>query len=291
MGFLQTICPVPAALAVDIRIGAGSLLAARLRASAGASPPMRLAFLAADTPEANRALAELRGRYAAVPPEAAEVIVALGGDGFMLETLHGHIHRRVPIYGMNLGTVGFLLNVYRPEGLIERIAGATAVDLYPLRMRAHLDGGEVRDGLGINEVSVFRETRQAASLSVWVDGVCRLPELVCDGLLVATPAGSTAYNLSAHGPIVPLGADLLSLTPISPFRPRRWRGALLPSSACFRIEVLNPAKRPVSAVADYTEVRDVVAIEIWEDRSISLRLLFDPEHNLEERILKEQFIP
>jgi NAD+ kinase len=252
---------------------------------------MRLAILAADTPEAGSALADLTGRYGAVPPESAEVIVALGGDGFMLETLHAHIDRRVPIYGMNLGTVGFLLNAYRLEGLEVRIRRARAVDLYPLRMRACLENGEVRDGLGINEVSVFRETRQTASLRVVIDGEIRLPELVCDGLLVSTPAGSTAYNLSAHGPIIPLGAKLLALTPISPFRPRRWRGALLPSSARFRFEVLNPAKRPVSAVADFTEVRDVVAIEVWEDRTVSLRLLFDPEHNLEERVLKEQFMP
>ena len=252
---------------------------------------MRLAFLAADTPEAHNALEELRRIYPAVPPEEAEVIVALGGDGFMLETLHRHVQKRVPIYGMNLGTVGFLLNSYRREDLPERIAAAAAVNLFPLRMRARLQGGREVEALGINEVSVFRETRQAATLSVSVDGVCRLPELVCDGLLVATPAGTTAYNLSAHGPIVPLGANLLALTPISPFRPRRWRGALLPSTTRFVIEVRDPKKRPVSAVADYTEVRDVVRVEIWEDREISLCLLFDPEHNLEERILKEQFVP
>ncbi|HMR32045.1 MAG TPA: NAD kinase [Geminicoccaceae bacterium] len=252
---------------------------------------MRLAFVAADTPEARLAQAELADAYGNHAPEEAEAIVALGGDGFMLETLHGFIERRVPIYGMNLGTVGFLLNVYRIEHLQERIARATAVELHPLRMQALLETGEIRTGLGINEVSVFRETRQAAALRIEIDGVCRMPELVCDGLLVATPAGSTAYNLSAHGPIIPLGSQLLALTAISPFRPRRWRGALLPSRARFVIHVLDSAKRPVSAVADYTEVRDVVRIEVWEDRSRSLRLLFDPEHNLEERILKEQFIP
>lgn len=246
---------------------------------------------AADHPEAQAALRALARSYDHVPPEQADVIVALGGDGFMLETLHGYIDRRVPIYGMNLGTVGFLLNTYRPDGLLERIAHATCAPLRPLRMRARLEDGSIRDGLGINEVSLFRETRQVASLSVEVDGVERMPELVCDGLLVATPAGSTAYNLSAHGPVLPIGCNLLALTPISPFRPRRWRGALLPSSAHFRIRVHNPSKRPVSAVADYTEVRDVVEVEIWEDRDITLDLLFDPEHNLEERILKEQFIP
>ena len=190
---------------------------------------MRLAFLAADTPEARQAMGELADTYGNHAPEEAEAIVALGGDGFMLETLHGFIERRVPIYGMNLGTVGFLLNVYRIENLRERIARATAVELHPLQMRALLETGELRTGLGINEVSVFRETRQAAALRIEIDGVCRMPELVCDGLLVATPAGSTAYNLSAHGPIIPLGSQLLALTAISPFRPRRWRGALLPS--------------------------------------------------------------
>ena len=218
--------------------------------------------------------------------------MALGGDGFMLETLHAHLERQVPIYGMNLGTVGFLLNSYGADGTARSaIAAASAVDLYPLRMRACLAAGGEITALGINEVSVFRETRQAALLSIHIDGVCRLPELVCDGILVATPAGSTAYNLSAHGPIIPLGANLLALTPISPFRPRRWRGALCPRAPASGSTVLDSKKRPVSAVADYTEVRDVVAIEIWEERTRSLRLLFDPEHNLEERILKEQFIP
>lgn len=252
---------------------------------------MRIHVRAARTPEAWRAREELVARYGDAPPEEAEVLVALGGDGFMLETLHGELARRLPIYGMNLGTVGFLLNTYSPERLIERIARAVPVDLHPLRMRARTLGGEVAESYGINEVSVFRETRQAAHLAIDIDGVCRMPELVCDGVLVATPAGSTAYNLSAHGPIIPLGASLLALTPISPFRPRRWRGALLPSRTRFRIRVLDPDKRPVSAVADFTEVRDVREVEVWEDRTVSFRLLFDPEHNLEERILKEQFIP
>ncbi len=252
---------------------------------------MRIAFRAAPTAEAQRAREELEAIYPTVPPEEAEVVVALGGDGFMLETLHRYLDRRIPIFGMNLGTVGFLLNTYRADGLLERMRAATRVGLYPLRMKAVRTDGEVHEGLAINEVSIFRETRQAASLAIEIDGVCRMPELVCDGALVATPAGSTAYNLSAHGPIIPLGANLLALTAISPFRPRRWRGALLPSRSRFAIKVLNPAKRPVSAVADFTEIRDVASVEIWEDRTLSLRLLFDPEHNLEERILKEQFVP
>jgi NAD+ kinase len=251
----------------------------------------KVGFRAADTPEAQAALAELRLRYDQAPPAEAEMIVALGGDGFMLETLHTTIDRTVPIYGMNLGTVGFLLNEYRVDGLLERLDRAVQVPLHPLRMRVVRSMGTVETGLGINEVSLFRQTRQAANLSIEIDGVTRLPELVCDGILVATPAGSTAYNLSAHGPILPAGANLLALTPISAFRPRRWRGALLPSKTRFRFKVSDPVKRPVSAVSDYTEIRDVVEVEVWEDRDITLTLMFDPEHNFEERILKEQFVP
>ena len=250
-----------------------------------------IGFRAADMPEAQAGLAALRARYAHVPSERADVVVALGGDGFMLETLHARIERPVPIYGMNLGTVGFLLNTYRENGLLERLEEAVPVPLHPLRMRARRRDGQFEDGLGINEVSLFRETRQAANLRIEIDGVVRLEQLVCDGILIATAAGSTAYNLSAHGPILPVGANLLALTPISPFRPRRWRGALLPARSHFRISVADPIKRPVSAVADYTEIRDVVEVEAWEDRDITLTLLFDPEHNLEERILKEQFVP
>jgi NAD+ kinase len=251
----------------------------------------KVGFRAADTPEAQAALAELEAKYPHVGLEQADVIVALGGDGFMLETLHAIIDHPVPIYGMNLGTVGFLLNEYRLEALSASLRQATHVPLHPLRMYARQRDGAIQRGLGINEVSLFRETRQAANLSVEIDGVVRLPELVCDGILVATPAGSPAYNLSAHGPILPTGANLLALTPISAFRPRRWRGALLPSKTQFRFRVNDPGKRPVSAVADYTEIRDVVEVEVWEDRKITLTLLFDPEHNLEERILKEQFVP
>lgn len=249
------------------------------------------AFVAADTDEARRALASLKARYEDVPPDVADVIVALGGDGFMLETLHGSIDRGVPIYGMNCGTVGFLMNQFSDADLPGRLAEAERVTLHPLRMEALcVDETTVR-ALAINEVSLLRESRQAAILKISVDGVVRIEEMVCDGVLVATPAGSTAYNLSAHGSIVPIGAPLLALTPISVFRPRRWRGALLPNSAEVDIEVLDPKKRPVSATADYTEVRNVTRVLVREDRSVSLSLLFDPEHNLEKRIIQEQFLP
>ena len=250
-----------------------------------------IGFRAAEGPEAQAALNALVARYGQASDEDADVLVALGGDGFMLEILHGTIDRQLPIYGMNLGTVGFLLNQFEADDLLDRLNRAGRVPLHPLRMRVVCRSGEVRLGLGINEVSLFRETRQAANLCIEIDGVTRLPQLVCDGVLVATPAGSTAYNLSAHGPILPVGANLLALTPISAFRPRRWRGALLPSRTCFRFRVIDPIKRPVSAVADYTEIRDVIEVQVWEDREITLNLLFDAEHNLEERILKEQFVP
>ncbi len=249
------------------------------------------ALVAADTEEAQESLSLLQARYGVCAPEEADVVVALGGDGFMLETLHASIDRGVPIYGMNRGTIGFLMNEYHEVDLPERLARAERVMLHPLKMSTVCRDGSHFEALAINEVSLFRESRQAASLRILVDGVERLADLVCDGILVATPAGSTAYNLSAYGPIVPIGAQLLALTPISAFRPRRWRGALLPSTARVGIEVLSPAKRPVSATADYTEVRDVVRVEVCEDRSVSLHLLFDPEHNLEQRIIQEQFLP
>lgn len=250
-----------------------------------------VAFVAAGNEAAQRALKHLTHRYGAVSPEIADVIVALGGDGFMLETLHRHIERHVPIYGMNRGTVGFLLNVYSEDALLERLERAECVRLYPLAMKALTVDGTTHEALAINEVSLLRETRQAAKIRIRVDGKVRLEELICDGVLVASPAGSTAYNLSAHGPIIPMGAGVLALTPISAFRPRRWRGALLAHRAQVGFEVLECEKRPVSAVADYTEVRDVIRVEVREDRSIGLDLLFDPEHNLEERILAEQFLP
>jgi len=250
-----------------------------------------IAFVGADSEAAKAALTRLMDRYPHVPPEEADLIIALGGDGFMLETLHRFIERRVPIYGMNRGSVGFLMNTFREHGLIERLSRAQKVTLHPLRMRARTGGGETVEALAMNEVSMLRETRQAAKLRIRVDGKIRLEELICDGLLLSTPAGSSAYNLSAHGPILPLGAGVNALTPISAFRPRRWRGALLPHAATVLFEVLESPKRPVSAVADYTEVRDVVEVEVHEDRSCELALLFDPEHNLEERIIAEQFLP
>ncbi|MBI3446001.1 MAG: NAD kinase [Magnetospirillum sp.] len=250
-----------------------------------------IAFVAAETEAAKAALARLAARYPHVPPEEADLIVALGGDGFMLETLHRFVERHVPIYGMNRGSVGFLMNTFREHGLIERLSKAQQVILHPLRMVARTSGGEVIEALAMNEVSLLRETRQAAKLRIRIDGKIRMEELICDGILLSTPAGSTAYNLSAHGPIIPLGAGIAALTPISAFRPRRWRGALLPHTAKVVFDILEADKRPVSAVADYTEARDVVEVEVREDRECELALLFDPEHNLEERIITEQFLP
>ncbi len=251
----------------------------------------RVGFVAGTSQTAQSALHRLRKRYGATKPERADVIVALGGDGLMLETLHRFMDPAIPIYGMNRGTVGFLMNEFREPGLLKRLENAQTVELHPLHMRARTVDGDIYEAISINEVSLLRETRQAAKLRVSIDRTVRMKELVCDGALVSTPAGSTAYNLSAHGPIIPLGAKLLALTPISAFRPRRWRGALLPSTARVSIEVLEPRKRPVSAVADYTEVRQVKRVDVREDTSVSLRLLFDPEHNLEDRILNEQFTP
>jgi len=252
---------------------------------------MRLAIVAADTAVAREARDRLCQHSATVPPEEADAIVALGGDGFLLATLHQAIGRGTPVFGMNRGSVGFLLNEYRENELAARLGRAARVDLHPLAMEVETSGGERARALAINEVSVLRQKREAAKLRIKVDGVVRLPELICDGALVATPAGSTAYNLSAHGPIIPLGAGLLALTPISAFRPRRWRGALLPRTARVRFEVLEIDRRTVSATADFTEVRDVAAVDIYEDPTITLTLLFDPEYNLEERVLKEQFEP
>lgn len=251
----------------------------------------KITFVASETEDAQRALRLLRERYDDAGSEEADVVVALGGDGFMLATLHAFRPQNLPIYGMNQGTVGFLMNEFRLDGLIERLTSAQQATLCPLRMRAVDVHGEAFSALAINEVSVFRQTRQAAKLRISIDERVRLPELICDGVMIATPAGSTAYNLSAHGPILPLEAEVLALTPISAFRPRRWRGALLPRIARVRIDVLEHVKRPVSAVADNEEVRDVIRIDVAEDRDVKLSILFDPEHNLEERILNEQFIP
>lgn len=251
----------------------------------------KIAVVASPSPNAQDALPELKRMIETVPVEEADAIIALGGDGFMLQTLHRTMRLGLPIYGMNKGTVGFMLNEYRLENLKERLEQAHEAILHPLRMRAYNDSGALQEAVAINEVSLLRQTRQAAKIRVSIDGRPRLEQVICDGMMLATPAGSTAYNLSAHGPILPLSAGVLALTPISAFRPRRWRGALLPRDVKVRLEIQENYKRPVSAVADATEVRDVVEVEIEEDRQINLRLLFDPEHNLEERILNEQFTP
>ncbi len=249
----------------------------------------KLAFLAADRPEAKEARRALSARYGEVSEEAADVVVALGGDGFMLESLHRNLANRKPIYGMNRGSVGFLMNDYVEDGLPERIAAAERAVIHPLVMRTRDAAGAVHEALAINEVSLLRQTYQSAKLRILIDGTARLAELICDGALVSTPAGSTAYNLSAHGPIIPLDGEVLALTPISAFRPRRWRGALLSHKAKVRFEILEADKRPVSAVADNVEVRDVIQVDVAEDRSLSLTLLFDQGRSLEERVLAEQF--
>ena len=250
-----------------------------------------IAFVASGAPAAQASVKALHARYHGVDPEDADVVVALGGDGFMLETLHRFIGRHLPIYGMNRGTVGFLMNEYVEDDLAARLAQASESLVHPLVMTARDVHGATAQSLAINEVSLLRQTRQASKIRISVDGKVRIEELICDGVLVATAAGSTAYNLSAHGPILPVGSDLLTLTPISAFRPRRWRGALLPATATVRFEILENQKRPVSAVADSAEVRDVVDVVVEENRDVELTMLFDPEHNLAERILNEQFTP
>lgn len=249
----------------------------------------RIAFVASNTVEAQAARAALTTRYGDAPLEQAEVVVALGGDGFMLRTLHRHMPLALPVYGMKLGTVGFLMNQAADADLPERLARAQPTVLRPLVMDVATEAGSNFTALAFNEVSLLRQTKQAAHVRVSLNGVVKIEELICDGVLVATPAGSTAYNLSAHGPILPLGSQLLAMTPISPFRPRRWRGAILPAITEVKFEVQDPYKRPVSATADSHEVRDVVEIMIRESRERTMTLLFDPEHNLEERILNEQF--
>lgn len=254
---------------------------------------MQFACLADQTPQAQKALKELKGRYEFVDLNSRrakpDVIIVLGGDGFMLQMLHKYMHRNIPFYGMNCGTVGFLMNSYGSDHLLRRLGDARISQLFPLCMFARGRNGRKKEALAINEVSLFRQSRQAAKIHVSIDHVVRIRELICDGILVSTPAGSTAYNFSAGGPILPLGANLITLTPLSPFRPRRWKGALLPHTASMYFEIMEPEKRPVSAVADFTEMRDVVSVSISEQRKKAISLLFDPEHNLEEKMLKEQF--
>jgi NAD+ kinase len=248
-----------------------------------------IAFVASDTSAAQKAHRLLVRRYGDAPPETADVVVALGGDGLMLATLQRFMNSGKPIYGMHRGTVGFLMNEFSEQQLVERLAAAQVTVIHPLLMRARDAAGRVHRHHAINEVSLFRESYQAARLRILVDGKERLAELVADGVLLATPAGSTAYNLSVQGPIIPIGAPLLALTPISPFRPRRWRGALLPDRAHVTVEVREPLKRPVAAVADHDEVRSVRSVEISLDHKVSMHMLFDPGHSLDERILREQF--
>ena len=250
---------------------------------------MKLAFASSPRPEAQEALAALHARYGEVGESEAEVIVALGGDGHMLDTLHKRLKDKKPVYGMHRGTVGFLMNDYAEVDLPERIAKAEAVRIRPLVSRAETRAGKTIVERAFNEVSLLRQTAQSAKLKILVDGEVRLPELLCDGALVSTPAGSTAYNLSAHGPILPINSRLLALTPISAFRPRRWRGAILPHNAVVRFEVLEADRRCVSCSSDTLETRDVTAVEIREDAGSAVTLLFDPGHALDERILREQF--
>ena len=249
----------------------------------------RIAFVAGATPEAREAYEQLGKHYGNADPNSADVIVALGGDGLMLQTLHNFMQSGKPIYGMHRGTVGFLMNDFSADDLAARLAAAQPTVIHPLIMRARDAQGRTQEHYAINEVSLFRQSHQAARLRILIDGKQRLEELVADGVLLATPAGSTAYNLSVQGPIIPIGAPMLALTPISPFRPRRWRGALLPDTAKVTIEVAEADKRPVAAVADHDEVRSVRSVDIGMDHKISINLLFDPGHNLDERILREQF--
>jgi NAD+ kinase len=249
----------------------------------------RIAFVSGSSSEAVEARETLARQYGDVDPASADVVVALGGDGLMLQTLHHFMQSGKPIYGMHRGTVGFLMNEFSQDKLKERLAAAKVAVIHPLLMRARDIQGKLHESYAINEVSLFRQSYQAARLRILIDGKERLPELVADGVLVSTPAGSTAYNLSAQGPIIPINAPLLALTPISPFRPRRWHGALLPDTAQVTVEILEADKRPCAAVADHYEVRSVKTVDIRMDHSISMHMLFDPGHSLDERILREQF--
>jgi NAD+ kinase len=248
-----------------------------------------LAFVSSDSPDAKEASARLAALYGQCAIDDADVLVALGGDGFMLQAIQDNMDSGRMLYGMNRGTVGFLMNEYAEEGLIDRIVAATPETIRPLVMEASTADGPQRTARAINEVSLFRQSAQAAKIRISIDGQARLEELICDGVMVASPAGSTAYNLSAHGPILPLDAPLLALTPVSPFRPRRWRGALLPNRSTVRFDILEADKRPVNAVADHTEVKSVVSVSVRESRRSTVTLLFDASHSWNDRILSEQF--
>lgn len=250
----------------------------------------RIHFVASQVTPAGDAVALMQKRYGQCDVSDADVIVALGGDGFMLRTLHRFIHRDLPVFGMKIGNIGFLMNRFSEDDLMQRLDAASQVILNPLRMEVQTGAGTETSALAINEISLLRQTNQAAHIRILVNDIVKVEDLVCDGVLLATAAGSTAYNFSVRGPILPLGTDALALTPISPFRPRRWNGAILPSSARVRFEVLDNYKRSVSATADAHEVRDVVCVDAFEDKETELKLLFDPAHSLEERILNEQFL-
>ena len=252
--------------------------------------PRKIHFVAAQIEEAAAAMSALQDTYGQYELDDADVIVALGGDGFMLRPLHRFLPADLPVYGMKLGNVGFLMNRFREDGLHERLNEADVVGLNPLSMIAVTEAGNESRALAINEVSLLRQVNQAAHIRILINGSVKVEELVCDGVLVSTAAGSSAYNLSVQGPILPLGSDALALTPISPFRPRRWRGAVLPSSVHIRFEVLDNYKRPVSATADAEEIRNVISVDVYEEKEVTLKMMFDPDHSLEQRILDEQFL-
>jgi len=249
----------------------------------------RIHFVASQTKPAGEALAVMQKRYGQHDVSAADIVIALGGDGFMLRTLHRMIDNGIPVFGMKIGNIGFLMNRFEEQGLMQRLAAAQPVNLNPLKMEVQTESGTTTSGLAINEISLLRQTNQAAHIRILVNDIVKVENLICDGILLSTAAGSTAYNFSVRGPILPLGTDALALTPISPFRPRRWNGAILPGTARVSFEILDHYKRAVSATADAYEVRDVVRVDAYEDKDTELKLLFDPDHSLEERILNEQF--